>query len=172
MAPNHVCRLLARAYRDDGAVLVSKSRDGAIGSGPEQDDLALSLFDSIPGGKTSCFHGSLLGFYERLQFARLTRRHAPILQRTLPVLELALCADDGRSVVMPHEPKTFHFLSLRIRNGSRKAAAASRAAPRICAGVLGKPVRRSPDGGDAASDSNDARVSAVRVKLHRRHPAP
>ena len=65
IAGNHVCRLLARAYRDDGAVLVSKSRDGAIGSGPEQDDLALSLFDSIPGGKTSCFHGSLLGFYER-----------------------------------------------------------------------------------------------------------
>src|SRR3954447_22292449 len=37
---NHVCRLLARAYRDDGAVLVGKSRDGTIGSGPEQDDVA------------------------------------------------------------------------------------------------------------------------------------
>jgi hypothetical protein len=40
VAGNHVCRLLARAHRDDGAVLVGKSRDGAIGPGPEQDDVA------------------------------------------------------------------------------------------------------------------------------------
>src|SRR3954453_23230147 len=40
IAGNHVCRLLAGAYRDDGAVLAGKSRDGAIGPGPDQDDVA------------------------------------------------------------------------------------------------------------------------------------
>jgi hypothetical protein len=37
---DHVCRMLAGAYRDDGAVLVRKGRDGAIGPRAEQDDVA------------------------------------------------------------------------------------------------------------------------------------
>src|SRR5499426_4170129 len=40
IAGNHVCRLLAGAYRHDGAVRVGKSRDGVIGCGTEQDDVA------------------------------------------------------------------------------------------------------------------------------------
>src|SRR5262249_46356497 len=39
IASNHVCRLLGGAYGDDGAVVVGKSRNGAIGAGPEQDDV-------------------------------------------------------------------------------------------------------------------------------------
>src|SRR5262245_27253540 len=40
IAGNHVCRLLAGAYRHDGAVRMGKSRDGSIGCGAEQDDVA------------------------------------------------------------------------------------------------------------------------------------
>src|SRR6478736_5894636 len=40
IAGNHIWRLLAGAYRDDGAVLVGKSRDAPIGPGSEQDDVA------------------------------------------------------------------------------------------------------------------------------------
>src|SRR5204862_854019 len=40
IAGNHVFRMLAGAYRDDGAVLVGKSRDGAKGPRAEQDDVA------------------------------------------------------------------------------------------------------------------------------------
>jgi hypothetical protein len=48
IAGNHVWRLLAGAYRDDGAVLVGKSRDGAIGPGPEQDDVAARQLEETP----------------------------------------------------------------------------------------------------------------------------
>src|SRR5215467_9658497 len=48
IAGNHVWRLLARAYRDDGAVLVGKSRNGAIGPGPEQDDVATRQLEETP----------------------------------------------------------------------------------------------------------------------------
>jgi hypothetical protein len=35
-------------YRDDGAVLVGKSRDGAIRPGPEQDDVAALQLEETP----------------------------------------------------------------------------------------------------------------------------
>src|SRR5262249_62193923 len=35
-------------YRDDGAVLVGKSRDGAIGPGPKQDDVAARQLEETP----------------------------------------------------------------------------------------------------------------------------
>src|SRR5258707_10007598 len=40
IAGDHVCGPLTGAYRDDGAVLVGKSWDGAIGPGAEQNDVA------------------------------------------------------------------------------------------------------------------------------------
>src|SRR6478672_952590 len=66
IAGNHVWRLLARAYRDDGAVLVGKSRDGTIGSGPEQDDVAARQLE-----ETMDVRGVFRAF-------RAFPRHAPV----------------------------------------------------------------------------------------------
>jgi hypothetical protein len=48
IAGNRVWRLLAGPYRDNGAVLVCRSRDGAICPRPKQDDVAARQLEETP----------------------------------------------------------------------------------------------------------------------------
>src|SRR5262245_25241465 len=66
IAGNHICRLLSGAYLDDGAVLERKCRDGAIGPGAEQDDVAPRQLE-----ETLEVRGVLKGL-------RALPRHAPV----------------------------------------------------------------------------------------------
>ena len=86
IAGNHVCRLLVRAYRDDGAIFVGKSRDGAIGLGPEQDDLAARQLEETMDVR-GVFQGP-----SRLPMAcaRSGRADRAVLWRTWPVYRASL----------------------------------------------------------------------------------
>src|SRR5262249_43343443 len=118
IAGNHVWRLLAGTYRDDGAVLVGKSRDGAIGPRTEQDDVAARQLEETPDIRRV------------FRAPRAFPRHAPVQA------ELTAPTDGAHSPYIGHRcpfprysepPSRVMKVRLIIRSPRRRGPAASAA---------------------------------------------